>query len=67
MVKVLVGPRPSIRFSDRSGGSMARETTPRCEDAALMRAAADGIDDVAERLLALHEQWKAARRTHKST
>lgn len=37
---------------------MPRELAPRCDDAALMRAAAEGIDHVALALLAMHEQWR---------
>ena len=39
---------------------MSRELAPRCDDAALMRAAAAGIDHVALALLALHEQWEGS-------
>ena len=37
---------------------MARELAPRCDDAALMRAAAEGIDHVALALLAMHDRWQ---------
>jgi hypothetical protein len=59
MVNLFVGPRPSIRFRlIEVEGLMDREIPYRYDEAALMRAAAAGIDHVAQALLAMHQQWK---------